>query len=105
MYTTVGSAYSYSIFYKPGKQLTNADSLSRWPLLDTPPHVPMPDDTVLLLECFKVSAVSAAQIRRCTTQDPVVAKVFQYAMQGWPAVVDDNLTASPYHPSTNGLAE
>ena len=88
------SAYSYSISYRPGKDLSNADGLSRLPLPDVPEHVPLPADTILLLDCLQASPVSFAQIRRWTARDPVMSRVLQYVLQGWPATVEDGL--QPY---------
>ena len=44
------SAYTYSIAYQAGSKLANADGLSRLPLPEPPAEVPVPPDTVLLLE-------------------------------------------------------
>ena len=44
------SAYNYDIVFKPGSQNANADVLSRLPLADSPNQVPLPEETVLLLE-------------------------------------------------------
>ena len=44
------SAYTYSIEYKSGKSNCNADAFSRMPLPDTSKDIPMPADTVFLLE-------------------------------------------------------
>uniref|UniRef100_A0A1X7VJQ8 Reverse transcriptase RNase H-like domain-containing protein n=1 Tax=Amphimedon queenslandica TaxID=400682 RepID=A0A1X7VJQ8_AMPQE len=38
------SAYNYTIKYKPGKHLSNADALSRLPLPEVPTIVPVPGD-------------------------------------------------------------
>ena len=85
------SAYSFSISYRPGAELANADGLSRLPLPDTPEDVPIPADTVLLLECLNSSPVTASQIKSWSSQDPLISKVLSYVLQGWPTVTEDTL--------------
>ena len=89
------NAYSYSISYRPGKDISNADGLSRLPLPDVPEEVPLPAETILLLDCLQVSPVSFDQVRRWTARDPVMSKVLRYVLQGWPATVEDSLL--PYY--------
>ena len=79
------SAYSYSIMHKPGKDHANADVLSRLPLPDAPAEVPVPGDTVLLMEHLQASPITAAQIKRWTERDPVLSKVQEFVMTGWPS--------------------
>jgi len=83
------SAYNYRIEYKPGKDLSNADGLSRLPLPEVPTDTPLPGDTVLLLECIQTSPIRIAQLRRWTSRDPLLAKVLRYVMQGWPSTTGD----------------
>ena len=42
-------AYNYHICYKPGSSHSNADMLSRSPVPESPPDVPPPGETILLL--------------------------------------------------------
>ena len=68
-------AYSFSVIHRPGKEISNADGLSRLPLPDLPTNVPQPQDTVLLLESIQTSLVTAAQIKKWTARDPLLSKV------------------------------
>ena len=44
--TLTPSAYDYQIRYKPGKDNSNADLLSRLPLPESPTSVPLPGETI-----------------------------------------------------------
>ena len=96
------SAYCFSISYRPGKELANADGLSRLPLPDTPEEVPIPADTILLLECLNSSPVTASQVKNWSSQDPIISKVLSYVLQGWPTVTEDTLL--PYSRRKNELS-
>ena len=88
------SGYDYKIVYKSGKEICNADGLSRLPLPDSPLAVPLPGETVCLLECLQQSPVTWNQVKNWTARDPLLSKVYQYTMQGWPGTVTDEL--QPY---------
>ena len=69
------SAYQYTISFKSGKTHSNADGLSRLPLPDTPSQVPLPGDTVLVLDRLSATPVSVSQIRTWTSRDPLLSRV------------------------------
>ena len=46
------SAYDHKVQYVPGKEHTNADLLSWLPLPEEPKEIPMPEETVLLLQLW-----------------------------------------------------
>ena len=81
---TIGM-YDYEIQYKPGAQQAHADACSRLPLSDTPSSVPVPGDTILLINHFNSTPVTAAQIGLWTQRDPVLATVTKNLLQGWPS--------------------
>jgi transposase InsO family protein len=89
------SSYSYSIRYRPGKEVQNADALSRLPVLPPPEETPIPSELVQVLEVVDRTPVTARDIKRWTSRDPVLAQVMHYVNHGWPnKVVDGNL--APY---------
>ena len=47
------NAYNYDIIYKPGKDICNANMLSRFPLPEFPATVPLPGETIFLMDTLK----------------------------------------------------
>ena len=88
------SAYQYTIRYKAGKSLSNADALSRLPRPVTTSSDKLPGDLVHLTEHLSATAVNAEAIKNWTSKDPILSKVRKYLMVGWP----DNVSADlkPY---------
>ena len=86
------SAYDYTIAYTPGKELANADSLSRLPLPLTPLHTPQPGELVLLMETLQASPVTAHQVRQWTDRDPLLSKVRTLVREGWIDGEEENMT-------------
>ena len=75
------SAYSYSIAYKPGDNNSNADGLSRLPLPEAPSEVPLPGETILLMETLQ-EPMSAKQIKDLTARDPLLSSVRTNGTEG-----------------------
>ena len=88
------SAYNYTICYKKGKTLCNADALSRLPR----PVTTATDDTctelVNLVQHMSSTCVSALHIKDWTTKDPLLSKVRRFIQLGWP----NNVTEVPCKP-------
>ncbi len=77
------SAYQYSISYRPGEKIVNADGLSRLPLPNTPKEAKVPAEVVMLLETLLASPILAVQIRKWTDRDPLLSRVRTFVMKGW----------------------
>ncbi len=77
------SVYDYSIVYTPGKELPNADMLSRLLLQVTVPDPPLPGELALLMETLHNSPVKVTDIKRWTDHDPVLSRVQNLVQQGW----------------------
>ena len=88
------SAYDYHIQYKPGRDNSNADVLSRLPLPESLTSVPQPGKMILLMDTLHSSPVSATQIKTWTNNDPVLARVKNLVLQGWVDMTDVQL--KPY---------
>ena len=66
------SSYEYTVIYKPGSQMVNADVLSRLPLPEMPESVPVLGEIVFLMQSLQTSF---NQLRQWTAQDPTLSKV------------------------------
>ena len=74
------AAYEYKIAYKAGTTNANADTLSRLPLSKMPESVPVPGETILLLEHLDHTPINSQHIREWTRCDPVLSKVHQFTL-------------------------
>eukprot|EP00731_Ephydatia_muelleri_P023345 Em0015g928a len=78
------SAYKYHMEYRAGKDQGNVDVL-RLPVGEAPLEVPIPGDTVLMLQMLSDanSMVTASAIRKWTNTDPLLSMVRRMVLQGW----------------------
>ncbi|KAJ8370490.1 hypothetical protein SKAU_G00105180 [Synaphobranchus kaupii] len=87
-------AYEYRIVYKPGKDHSNADALSRLPVPER-----VEDDSlqgqVLMIDHMDDAPVNMSQIRKWTVKDTTLSLVHSYVLNGWPEVRDPRLR--PYY--------
>ena len=78
------SAYCYDIEYKPTKEHSNADGLSRLPLPQNEKS-----NVRIGVDVFNVAQidslpVTAARLGQATRRDQVLGKVWRYTKSGWP---------------------
>ena len=76
------SAYQYSICYKSGKTLQNADALSRLPMSVTCNHDGLTGDIIHLMGHL-ASTISCANIQKWTNRDPVLSELKRHVLQGF----------------------
>ena len=77
--------YEYELIHKSGATHGNADALSRLPLPGSASEeTPQPAETVLLFEELQKGPVTAEQIKLWTRRDPVLSRVQQFVLKGWP---------------------
>ena len=69
------SAYDYSIQYKSGTQMSNADAFSRLPLPSTIDHVPTPGNIILLFSQLSKQIMLGVHIKNWSEKDPVLSRV------------------------------
>ena len=77
------SAYNYVLEYKPGSQHANADALSRLPLPIQPTQVPLPGDTVCLLENLQAVPLTLAEMKKGVYSDRLLSRVLDNVERGW----------------------
>ena len=94
-------AYNYSIVCKSGAQHANADMLSRLPLPDSPAEVPVPGETILLMDMLHSLPVTSQDIKTWTDCDPALSKVRNLVLKGWKNSPDEEL--KPYQQCQNEL--
>ena len=82
-------AYKYTIHYKPGKSNANTDAMSR---------LPPPLSSCVKEPYLEASPVSSTQIRTWTDHDPVLAKVRDWVLSGWPAPGSHETVAEELRP-------
>ena len=91
------SGFSYQIENKNTKAHANADELSRLPLPDTREEKECKDPVhVFQLTQTQILAVTVQELKRETRSNPLLAKVLQAAMSGWPTKHELNEELLPY---------
>ena len=79
------SAYLYDIEFKPTKEHSNADALSRLPLLDST------ESSVSNVNQIQSLPVDSGDVENASRRDPLISKVLLYTREVWPAQVSDSL--------------
>jgi hypothetical protein len=97
------SAYRYSIRYKSGKTLSNADALSRLPQPVSASNSDTPADLELLVNHLSTTCICAANIKEWTSKDPILSQVLRFVLSGWPAK-SPNKDFAPYFTKKNELS-
>ena len=95
------SAYDYQIEYRSSAKHSNCDALSRLPHEDS--------NIGSESEIHSASAIdkgefpiTAVDIGKATLQDPVLSKVHDWVMRGWPEASTEDL--KPYYTRRNELS-
>ncbi|CAB4020287.1 PREDICTED: uncharacterized protein K02A2.6-like, partial [Paramuricea clavata] len=89
------STYEYDVIFRPGKENSNADALSRLPLKIEPSTTPIPSEVVNLMDQLSRSPVDAGYQAIDNERSGVSAR--------WPTVVQDD-SIKPYFTRRNELS-
>ena len=95
------SGYQYDIEYRSTHKHANADCLSRLPLND---HVRDEHDEAHEIHQLQLESlpVSVDQVRKATRSDPILSRVLEYALTGWPTEVTSE-AIKPYFNKRNEI--
>ena len=86
------AAYEYTIACRTTKQHANADAMSRLPLPETPKKTTVPAEFVLMVEMLADAPITAKEIAKWTSRDPLMSAVLRYISEGnWPDPPTDEL--------------
>ena len=81
------AAYQYKIEYRKSAEHANADALSR--LVQASLEEEEEEEEVYLISYLEELPVTARDIAAATSKDPVVARVYDFTLHGWPQALDD----------------
>ena len=82
------AGYDYTVRHRPGKEIPNADALSRLPLSETLLVTPIPAELIQLVEHLNSTPVTVSEIKYYTNKDPVLSRVTSLVSHGWPNDMD-----------------
>ena len=94
------SAYRYDIKFKSTGEHYNADALSRLPACND--DTTAQDPNIFHFNLIDELPVTAEEIATETRKDPLLSRVYEYTLSGWPAEVSENL--KPYENRKNELS-
>ena len=81
------AAYQYEIEYRKSAEHANADALSR--LVQASLEEQEEEKVVYLISYLEELPVTARDIGATTRKDPVLARVYDFTLHGWPQALDD----------------
>ena len=87
------AAYQYEIEYRKSAEHANADALSR--LVQASLEEQEEEEEVYLISYLEELPVTAPDIAAATGKDPVLARVYDFTLHGWPQALDDQVL-QPY---------
>ena len=89
------SAYDYKLTYRRGEENANADALSRLPKLATVQEVSWLENEIHMVTLDR-APVTAAEVSSETRRDPVLGKVHDFVLHGWPEEFDVSEEVKPF---------
>ena len=86
----------WALLYKPGKELANADGLSRLPLSDVGQEDSTPTELINLIEHLNSTPISVSEIIKWTSRDKTLSRARHLIRHGWPENIDGDVELKPY---------
>lgn len=90
------SGYDFSLVYKPGSSISNADGLSRLPLNTTDTDTEDSLNEVLYIESSEDLPITADVIAKATMKDPILSKIVTWTLRGWPLQNSETREFTPF---------
>lgn len=81
------SMYEYQIKHRSANKMTHADALSRLPLPNE--FTEIKNVSINFLNVTNELPLDLKQISDSLKQDKILSQVYQYALEGWPKIVDE----------------
>ena len=81
------ATYQYEIEYRKSAEHANAEALSR--LVQASLEEQGEEEEVYLISYLEELPVTAREIAAATRKDPVLARVYDFTLHGWPQALDD----------------
>lgn len=94
------SAYDYTIVYRKGTDIVEADALSRLPKKIED----VEDELIQFFAPFPEVPMTAREIENATRKDPLFSKVLDRTLQGWPEYMDKSDPLRPFFVRKNELS-
>ena len=69
---------------------------------ESPSSVPLPGETIFLMNTLQTFPVDARQIKTWTNNDPLLARIKEMVLKGWSNTSEENL--KPYQHRQNELS-
>ena len=88
------SAYDYDLTYRKSEEHSNADGLSKLPCQES--RVAMEGEVYTVGAVRENFPIMAVDIAEATIKIPLLCKVYQYTLNGWPDRCDD-MEMKPFH--------
>ncbi|XP_013385929.1 uncharacterized protein K02A2.6-like [Lingula anatina] len=86
--------YQYHLEYRSGSSNSNADALSRLPLISAQPTSTTPEENQQVFAFLdNETLVTSDMIRQWTSRDPILSQVCRYVQDGWPEKLDQHYDA------------
>ena len=89
------AAYNYELRYRPGSQNANADGMSRLSVTGVAAEASRVQNEVFMVDLVH-SPVTSSAVKRETERDPILTRVREFLIQGWPDDLEADDEFKPY---------